>query len=66
MRAEPDRTWRLGEIAQRIGMASDRSLRAELGRWIGEGIFRRVARGIYALDPEWILPDQHQPPSQPA
>lgn len=66
MRAEPHRTWCLREIAQGIGMASDRSLRAELGRWIGEGIFRRVGRGLYALDPEWTLPSPAQPPSRPA
>lgn len=45
MRAEPHRIWRLREIAQGIGLPSEHSLRAELGRWIGEGIFQRVDRG---------------------
>ncbi len=66
MRAEPHRTWRLREIAQCIGLPSEHSLRAELGRWIGEGILQRVGRGLYALDPEWTLPDLLQLPSQPA
>ena len=66
MRAEPHRTWRLREMAQGIGLTSEHSLRAELGRWIGEGIFQRVSRGLYALDPEWITRDLPQPPSQPA
>jgi hypothetical protein len=27
-------------------------LRAELGRWVHEGILRRIARGVHGLDDE--------------
>ena len=66
MRTEPHRSWRLREIAHGIGLASDRSLRAELGRWIGEGIFRRVGRGLYTLADEWIPPNPPQPSHESA
>jgi hypothetical protein len=57
MRTDPHRTWRPGEIALAIGLPSPRSLRAELGRWINEGILQRTGRGLYTLAPQWIPPD---------
>lgn len=48
-RTDPRRSWRAREIATGLGLASAHSLRAELGRWVGEGILRRTAHGIYAL-----------------
>lgn len=61
LRTDPRRTWRACEIARGIGLEDARGLRAELSRWVREGILRRTGRGIYALEHEWITPDLHQP-----
>ncbi|WTC16164.1 IS4 family transposase [Streptomyces cellulosae] len=64
MRTDPARSWRACEIARGIGLDDARGLRAELGRWVNEGILRRTARGVYALDDEWITSScQHDPVS---
>ncbi|MEV6537169.1 IS4 family transposase [Streptomyces sp. NPDC051639] len=65
LRTNPLRTWRACEIARGIGLDDARGLRAELGRWVREGILRRTARGIYTLEPEWIAPDLHHPSVPP-
>lgn len=52
MRTDPARSWRACEIARGIGLDDARGLRAELGRWVHEGILRRIARGVYAVDDE--------------
>lgn len=57
LRTDPVRAWRACEIARGIGLEDARGLRAELGRWVREGILRRTGRGIYALEHEWIAPD---------
>lgn len=56
MRTDPSRSWRACEIARGIGLDDARGLRAELGRWVNEDILRRTARGVYALNEEWITP----------
>jgi hypothetical protein len=56
MRTDPHRTWTPNELAKGLALPSARSLRAELTRWTGEGIVRRVERGLYALSPAWIAP----------
>ncbi|MFC4507212.1 MULTISPECIES: IS4 family transposase [Streptomyces] len=61
LRTDPLRTWRAREIARGIGLDDAQGLRAELGRWVREGILRRTGRGLYALEPEWTTPDLHQP-----
>ena len=61
MRTDPERTWRAGEIATGLGFEDSRSLRAELGRWVKEGILCRIARGVYTLVEEWTTPDLQQP-----
>ncbi|BAC68022.1 MULTISPECIES: IS4-like element ISSav1 family transposase [Streptomyces] len=65
LRTNPLRTWRACEIARGIGLDDARGLRAELGRWVREGILRRTGRGIYTLEPEWITPDLHHPSVPP-
>ncbi|MFF2936335.1 IS4 family transposase [Streptomyces mirabilis] len=57
MRTDPARSWRACEVARGIGLDDARGLRAELGRWVNEGILRRIARGIYTLDDGWITPE---------
>ncbi|MGW7605238.1 IS4 family transposase [Streptomyces antimycoticus] len=61
LRTVPTRTWRACEIARGIGLEDARGLRAELGRWVREGILRRTGRGIYALEQEWIAPNLEHP-----
>ncbi|MFG2526140.1 IS4 family transposase [Streptomyces sp. NPDC048527] len=65
LRTNTLRTWRACEIARGIGLDDARGLRAELGRWVREGILRRTGRGIYTLEPEWITPDLHHPSVPP-
>jgi hypothetical protein len=61
MRTDPARSWPACEIARGIGLDDARGLSAELGRWVHEGILRRTARGVYALDDEWITHEaQHE------
>ncbi|MCY0926946.1 IS4 family transposase [Streptomyces sp. H27-H1] len=60
LRTDPFRPWRACAIARGIGLEDARGLRAELGRWVREGILRRTGRGIYALEHEWITPDLHR------
>ncbi|MEW2085900.1 IS4 family transposase [Streptomyces sp. NPDC005283] len=55
MRTDPARSWRACEIARGIGLDDARGLRAELGRWVNEGILRRIARGVYTLDDDWMM-----------
>ncbi|MFE8950609.1 transposase, partial [Streptomyces sp. NPDC007856] len=59
LRTNPLQSWRACEIACGIGLDDSRGLRAELGRWVREGILRRTGRGIYTLEPEWITADLH-------
>lgn len=66
LRTGPLRTWRTCEIARGIGLDDAQGLRAELGRWVREGILRRTARGIYVLEPEWITPEPNAPSLPPA
>ncbi|MDX3416275.1 IS4 family transposase [Streptomyces sp. MD20-1-1] len=61
MRTDPGRSWRACEIARGIGLDDARGLRAELGRWVKEGILQRISRGVYALAHEWITPILTQP-----
>lgn len=65
LRTNPLRTWRACEIARGIGLDDARGLRAELGRWVREGILRRTGRGIYTLELEWITPVLHHPSVPP-
>ncbi|WP_328923218.1 IS4 family transposase [Streptomyces sp. NBC_00190] len=64
LRTDPHRTWRVCEIARGIGLEDPQGLRAELGRWVREGILRRTGRGLYTLEPEWTTPT-HKPLSPP-
>ncbi|MFF3632279.1 IS4 family transposase [Streptomyces sp. NPDC002164] len=61
LRTDPFRTWRACDIARGIGLEDARGLRAELGRWVREGILHRTGRGTYALEHEWITPALHWP-----
>nr|WSW58288.1 IS4 family transposase [Streptomyces sp. NBC_00998]WSW64588.1 IS4 family transposase [Streptomyces sp. NBC_00998] len=62
LRTDPHRTWRACEIARGIGLNDAQGLRAELGRWVREGILRRTGRGLYTLEPEWTTPTTASPP----
>jgi hypothetical protein len=66
LRTAPLRTWRACEIARGIGLDDAQGLRAELGRWVREGILRRTGRGVYTLEPAWIAPDLHHPSTPPS
>ncbi|MFI6727475.1 IS4 family transposase, partial [Streptomyces atratus] len=65
MRAAPEHSWRTCEIARGIGLDDARGLRAELGRWVNEGVLQRTARGVYVLAREWTTPGLHQQANQP-
>ncbi|WP_327258428.1 IS4 family transposase [Streptomyces sp. NBC_01240] len=60
MRTVPERSWRACEIARGIGLNDARGLRAELGRWVNEGVLQRTARGVYVLAREWTTPGLQQ------
>ncbi len=57
MMCEPERTWRTGEIQERIDAAGcefgDSSVRSTLSRF-ASGCVERIARGAYRLTPEGI------------
>ncbi|MGW2588534.1 IS4 family transposase [Streptomyces virginiae] len=61
LRTDPRRTWRACEIARGIGLDDAQGLRAELGRWVREGILRRTGRGLYTLEHEWTTPTSTSP-----
>ena len=58
MRTDPNRPWHASEIAKRLGLTNHRGLTAELGRWEKEGMICRTAPATFALQPDWIGPDQ--------
>jgi hypothetical protein len=55
LRTDPDRTWRPREIAEILNVSHYRSLSAQLGNWVKEGLLRKVGRGAYALAPAWTM-----------
>lgn len=57
LRTDPALSWRACEIARGIGLDNAQGLRAELGRWVREGILCRTGRGTYTLHKEWTTPD---------
>jgi hypothetical protein len=62
LRTDPGRAWHPREIAEALDVSHYRSLCAQLGHWVKEGLLRRVGHGAYALAPAWISPLQQ--PSQ--
>jgi hypothetical protein len=61
LRSDPDRAWHPQQIAEALDISHYRSLSAQLGQWVKEGMLRKVGRGAYALAPAWNGPPQHTP-----
>ncbi|MEV8561346.1 IS4 family transposase [Streptomyces sp. NPDC051917] len=62
LRSDPDRAWHPREIAEGLDISHYRSLCAQLGHWVKEGLLRKVGRGAYALTPAWTSqPDLKSP-----
>lgn len=63
LRTDPDRAWHPREIAEALDIPHYRSLCAQLGHWVKEGLLRKVGRGAYALTQAWTSPVQLHSPS---
>jgi hypothetical protein len=56
LRTDNDRDWSIPEIAKTLGINHYRSLCAQLGHWVKEGVLHRTTRGLYRLTPTWQTP----------
>ncbi|MGW2370699.1 IS4 family transposase [Streptomyces sp. NPDC001667] len=54
LRTDPHRAWKAKEIIHALGIDHGRSLCAQLGHWVKEGILHKAGHGRYALTEEWI------------
>jgi hypothetical protein len=61
LRTAPERVWCPGEIAQALDIAHYRSLCAQMGQWVKEGMLRKAGRGAYTLASAWVGPSQQRP-----
>ncbi|MEU1568758.1 hypothetical protein ABZ504_52230 [Streptomyces mirabilis] len=64
LRTDDQRAWSLKEIADTLGIAHYRSLCAQLGHWVTDGILSRTGRGLYTLQPQWRSPQTPAPPAK--
>lgn len=56
LRTEAHRPWNAKEIADRLGIDHYRSLCAQLGHWVKDGLLNRAGRGLYELTAAWRSP----------
>lgn len=64
LRTDDQRAWSVKEIADALGIEHYRSLCAQLGHWVTDGILSRTGRGLYTLQPEWRSPQTPAPPAK--
>ncbi|MFF3159467.1 IS4 family transposase, partial [Streptomyces sp. NPDC057910] len=65
LRTDPHRSWKAKDIIHALGIAHGRSLCAQLGHWVKEGILRKTGHGHYALTTEWINGEAPRPAETP-